>query len=297
VLSALWGTPWDADSYLCSITRVTQPSIDGGCIDPRLLQLHSTRDPRNVSNPDPALLTSRRCDSPTMQHSFTANRYDLPLATSGHGNLLGLQALKQSASLSSLDMNKHLISEFTSMPSNTGFSSWPNQTSWTLPASGSTIGLLRIPPADTDSLASDLTTPMSQSPGENSISASGLTRFACLEDGCSKRFSSKKDLDRHFDSMHGTDYFRCRCGKIDARKDNHDRHVRKCRRVITTSCRCGCGENSDDVLGHLEHGARWNRRFGCLLPITNECNIESLYSESRGRADCSPSTSSHTIDG
>lgn len=90
-------------------------------------------------------------------------------------------------------------------------------------------------------------------------------RFACQEKGCLWQFSSQKDLIRHCESVHGTGHvrFRCACGKLGSRKDNHKRHVGTCDRSEQTSFCCRCGTTSDQADAHLEHVARWKRRLGC----------------------------------
>jgi hypothetical protein len=93
-------------------------------------------------------------------------------------------------------------------------------------------------------------------------------RFTCQEQDCSSTFSSQKDLDRHFDSVHGIHFFTCRCGKLEARKDNQDRHVRKCRLTSTSPYRCPCGDTTDSAERHLGHISRrtrnrQTRRFEC----------------------------------
>ncbi|KAI1129491.1 hypothetical protein F5Y10DRAFT_290876 [Nemania abortiva] len=81
-------------------------------------------------------------------------------------------------------------------------------------------------------------------------------RFTCGE--CGSQFEYKKDLERHVKSKHrrdGDSTYKCRCGKTDPRKDNHRRHVKKCknRYLIGNSYTCVCGgeyANPDEYLGH-----------------------------------------------
>lgn len=92
--------------------------------------------------------------------------------------------------------------------------------------------------------------------------------FPCQN--CDSIFSSRKDRRRHGDSIHRTgSRFRCRCGKFDPRKDNHDRHVRSCR--ISQNglykhrfcCRCGVETDPNEPLTHLSHVAGWDRDRNC----------------------------------
>ncbi|PPJ52490.1 hypothetical protein CBER1_10704 [Cercospora berteroae] len=53
----------------------------------------------------------------------------------------------------------------------------------------------------------------------------------CTFNGCMKRFWSEKDLKRHVDTHfpERAPHFTCgECGKVDKRKDNHNRHVETC---------------------------------------------------------------------
>jgi hypothetical protein len=108
-------------------------------------------------------------------------------------------------------------------------------------------------------------TPSSIATGNPLPAAPSTGRFACQEIGCSWQFSSRKDLDRHSESVHSTNHakFQCTCGKLDSRKDNHDRHVRSCKLPKLKAFGCHCGNTSDRVTAHLEHIARWKRRLGC----------------------------------
>jgi hypothetical protein len=128
---------------------------------------------------------------------------------------------------------------------------------------------------DTPSIRST-TTEFSSSPQMHvdhaTISQSSLPTMGstCQEQGCSSTvtFKDQKDLDRHFDSVHGIDFFTCRCGKFVARKDNQDRHVRKCRLTSTGPYRCPCGDTTDSAKRHLRHISRrtrnrQTRRFEC----------------------------------
>lgn len=242
-MGALWGEPCDAEAYLGSITRVmAQPrGFDTACIDPRSLPLHPSRDPNHP------LFTPPLCDSRALQHQQlpSANRYD----DRDDG----------------LKRDTHGPSAETT-PFKTDSSSSPDQDgAWSCPASGAV-----------EDVSTTATTPLKApeqlqlTPGvlaapSPARAAPSTSRFACQEADCLLQFSSQKDLDRHFESVHGTDLvkFRCVCGKLDSRKDNHDRHVRKCRLPKQDSYRCRCGSTSDRATAHLDHVARWQRRLGC----------------------------------
>ncbi|KAK4183441.1 hypothetical protein QBC35DRAFT_478158 [Podospora australis] len=90
-------------------------------------------------------------------------------------------------------------------------------------------------------------------------SPSKQPRFPCPVPNCGRAFTSPKDLRRHLDSIQHADpsggkaFFRCRCGKLSPRKDNHDRHVRKCRHPTQSPFRCRCGHETTSALHHLAH--------------------------------------------
>jgi uncharacterized C2H2 Zn-finger protein len=89
-------------------------------------------------------------------------------------------------------------------------------------------------------------------------------RLACP--ACGRVFKSRKDLDRHFNSLHSTDpasRFQCRCGKLFPRKDNYIRHAEKCREPTTSCFRCVCGASTHDLSTHLQHVASWRPRQSC----------------------------------
>ncbi|KAK4206067.1 hypothetical protein QBC37DRAFT_435477 [Rhypophila decipiens] len=93
--------------------------------------------------------------------------------------------------------------------------------------------------------------------------------FPCLISGCPYAFGTKKDLERHCNSVHGSagdNGFRCRCGKVRTRKDNHDRHILACRNESITSFRCWCGHETGLVTEHREHIRHWTIRSGCPGP-------------------------------
>ncbi|KAK4223492.1 hypothetical protein QBC38DRAFT_487641 [Podospora fimiseda] len=84
-------------------------------------------------------------------------------------------------------------------------------------------------------------------------------RLSC----CGKDFHSPRDLDRHFNSFHGSERLKCRCGKLNSRKDNHKRHVSKCRLPTVTSYRCSCGREDHIKDKHLSHIKKWSANKVC----------------------------------
>lgn len=89
-------------------------------------------------------------------------------------------------------------------------------------------------------------------------------RLLCDQVHCRRSFPSRKDLDRHIDSVHTkSTAFQCQCSKVDTRKDNHDRHVRTCRRPVLASFRCRCGTEASTGVEHLAHIGLWTMKSGC----------------------------------
>lgn len=87
----------------------------------------------------------------------------------------------------------------------------------------------------------------------------GQAKHPC-EKGCSRAFTSLKDLHRHYKSQSHlpvtAQTFQCRCGYTNARKDHYRRHLRQVSCVFRhPHFHCVCfGENlDDDVHRHLEH--------------------------------------------
>ncbi|KAM7209897.1 hypothetical protein V8F06_014719, partial [Rhypophila decipiens] len=96
----------------------------------------------------------------------------------------------------------------------------------------------------------------------NNHQPAGRKGFPCQVPDCpfTGPFGSERDLERHCDSKHdgaGGRAFRCRCGKLDTRKDNHDRHVPVCRKDAKTSYRCWCDHETELVTEHQEHIRHW----------------------------------------
>ena len=82
-------------------------------------------------------------------------------------------------------------------------------------------------------------------------------KFWCEKDGCEQVFTTKRGRDRHYETrVHATGRdsdptYQCRCGKTDARKDNHRRHLNSCKKDSLTPYRCLCGTHT--VLNKEEH--------------------------------------------
>lgn len=226
MLGALWAPLDDAsvDEYLRSITTIRHRE-DTGCINPSWLL---------------GLSSAQICpDTPTPSQAGAAAQSPGPSPTSANDELF-VSPPPAWSSLEALQMQGH------QRPSTS-----PGQTSSSTPSVPTTTEPSSTPLTDVDNPV----------PG-NRVPA----RFVCQEERCSRSFGSQKDLDRHRDSVHGSsgaDVFRCRCGKTEARKDNHDRHVRKCRLPTVAPFCCRCGREAERVADHLEHASRWSRRFDC----------------------------------
>ncbi|KAI0437264.1 hypothetical protein F4803DRAFT_162483 [Xylaria telfairii] len=91
--------------------------------------------------------------------------------------------------------------------------------------------------------------------------------YRCKVHTCSKVFPNDRELQRHYKSRtHGQDLwddrsaasnwsFKCACGKLDPRRDNHRRHVIGCQHEVTGQYRCDKGHTRQDKeqwLAHLE---------------------------------------------
>ncbi|KAI0163707.1 hypothetical protein BJ166DRAFT_299326 [Pestalotiopsis sp. NC0098] len=73
---------------------------------------------------------------------------------------------------------------------------------------------------------------------------------------CGRAFRQRRDLWRHEQSVHSSDgcpRYRCQCGKLDIRKDNHKRHVDLCRRGYKDHYTCICGDQCVEPDDHLLH--------------------------------------------
>ncbi|KAK3989413.1 hypothetical protein QBC44DRAFT_308638 [Cladorrhinum sp. PSN332] len=109
-------------------------------------------------------------------------------------------------------------------------------------------------PSELTSDTATQTTQMSHSPN-------GLGDFRCAN--CHQALSGGRELRRHVDEVHGTETFRCHCGKKDARKSNHERHVRPCRRQVSNAYRCRCGRETNELNEHLRHVGKWRFQHLC----------------------------------
>ncbi|KAI0542630.1 hypothetical protein GGR58DRAFT_451322 [Xylaria digitata] len=84
---------------------------------------------------------------------------------------------------------------------------------------------------------------------------------------CGYTTKDQKDLKRHTRTKHNTGNkwaYRCRCGHIDARKDNYLRHTKPCNRehvIPFYICKCGA-VYSDDKEKHINHVKRCKYGFG-----------------------------------
>lgn len=244
MLSALWGPDELVDRYLCSIATAKR-SDDALCLDPQLIPLRSTPDsdiPPTTSSFSP--LTPPGIPHPAQASPTSASEDS---SSSPAPSIRQAHSPSQPSSLAS-DQNSPDAPSLRSTPSTTATSSASTP----------------LTNADANITPSQFTS----TPDSNTISTA--SRFACREPGClvDRLFGSQKDLDRHFDSIHGTDIFYCRCDKPEKRKDNQDRHVRKCRLVARGPYRCPCGHATDSPTAHLEHIGRrirnrQTRRFRC----------------------------------
>lgn len=252
----LGATPWEADADPGSVARgVAEPrGSDTPCVDPRLLHRHP------VPDTDHTLSTAPLCDSQALQHQQPPNQH-ARLSTARYEEEEDNDFLKTG----------RVFTEAT--PFETDSSSSPDQDGpWSRRASETAEDVstaATTPLKSPDQLPPSLgtVTAAAAAAAANPIPAASSTgRFACQEVDCPLQFSSQKDLDRHFESVHGVAdlaKFQCACGKLDPRKDNHGRHVRTCRRSRPTSFRCRCGTTSERAKAHLKHIAAWRRRRGC----------------------------------
>ena len=256
-MGALWAPPEDVETYLSSITTLDRPHEDTvNSISPqRLLGSHFPTD-CEWQEPTPAPLTTLIfADHGFQIPSFPLPHRPPPLATSvahqdhQHAGQAGIQEMCQRQTVSCTfgpgigDATRSRQDETPlTMPAQSRKSS---SSSLTSPAAASTS--YSTTPTDDD---------MKPRP-----------RFACQHGQCTRAFRSQKDLGRHLDSVHRKSAaFRCRCGKTFPRKDNHDRHVRGCRKEPVTSFRCRCGSEADMIVGHLEHIQSWSMSGGCCPP-------------------------------
>lgn len=230
VLSSLIGSSCDVENYLSSITCLSWPIGGPECIDPSVFQL-----PGPSTIPQRHRWIRRTAQNESQPHAQGSPDEDATTST----QWLDLEGSNDSPESS--DFND-----------NTAFSRNSHCT-----PDHDTLKLS----ARSASGSASATNSVGSSP--NYSTNSMKTHFACKEKGCSKQFSSYKDLNRHFDSLHGRSFFRCRCGKKNARKDNHERHVIKCRRPSIGWFYCRCGQRVEAVQDHLQHIIAWNMRSGC----------------------------------
>lgn len=223
---------------------MARPALNTSCIDPSWLQFNATSNVFAISD----WQSAKQFHSPSSsQNDFTSSTNidvtvstqlmnpPVPAQTSQYGTLLSQRGSDTSAAFSSSGNCSPNGATGSSLSSYLSNDSTPGS---------STIASLPTP-----------TTPSTEK------------SFICEQEGCSRQFGSFKDLKRHFDSLHGASFFRCRCGKKDARKDNHKRHFTKCRLPTSGSSTgrfcCRCGQKSESFDAHLIHIASWNMRSGC----------------------------------
>ncbi|KAM7187640.1 hypothetical protein V8F33_011107 [Rhypophila sp. PSN 637] len=261
VLGALRGSDEDLDKYLSSVTTYTLWSHSddtSGCVDPRQLQWAAIPT-------DAALLPSPLLGVPSSSPPQPASTPPAPSDTSMTPSD-GLSMEISSSSPDAADLWVRALISGRSMSMSTS----PSQTAesdgtWSTPCTTAHVDLPVTPLTDAESQTA--ATLRLNSDSENTQQARRKS-FPCQVPACSVAvfFSSKKDLDRHCNSVHGSagdKGFRCRCGRLDTRKDNHDRHIRGCRKEVKTSYRCWCRHETSLVTEHQEHIRRWTKKSGC----------------------------------
>lgn len=89
-------------------------------------------------------------------------------------------------------------------------------------------------------------------------SSESSKRYSCNR--CPQRFKQRKDLDRHtpiHDRVPGGQKIKgrylCQCGKLDHRKDNHKRHVEKCKKSGGNNFVCQCLFETGHKEEHEDH--------------------------------------------
>jgi hypothetical protein len=74
---------------------------------------------------------------------------------------------------------------------------------------------------------------------------------------CRQTFKRSKDLTRHLKTLHPSKDAKksvCRCGKSDYRRDNHTRHVEKCKFAVKTApFKCSQGHEYHSRAAYLNH--------------------------------------------
>ncbi|KAI1820290.1 hypothetical protein F4861DRAFT_523659 [Xylaria intraflava] len=105
-------------------------------------------------------------------------------------------------------------------------------------------------------------TSASSTPAQLTDDANLSTPYKC--EYCSWTGDLRKDLNWYRVTMHrapGEPLFRCRCGHENSRKDNYERHLRRCERtLIHPYYMCKCGDENEVKEEHEEHIRR------CRLP-------------------------------
>ncbi|KAK5636194.1 hypothetical protein RRF57_011906 [Xylaria bambusicola] len=112
------------------------------------------------------------------------------------------------------------------------------------------------------------TPPAAQSPTltqATDSSDSSVKQFKCDYSNCDKSYAHYKDLKRHQTTKHcGDQYsYHCRCGKSCPRKDNHRRHLGKCKANTQHGVyRCRCHHYSEDKADYDSHVRQCKLGFG-----------------------------------
>ncbi|KAI0115695.1 hypothetical protein GGR51DRAFT_416286 [Nemania sp. FL0031] len=91
-----------------------------------------------------------------------------------------------------------------------------------------------------------------------SLESGNPSFYRCLKCPNMPKFSSHKDLERHYNNKahwsEETRFYRCSCAAFDRpRKDHHLRHVRFCGAQAVTPYTCVCGRECLVRREHVEH--------------------------------------------
>ncbi|KAI1108804.1 hypothetical protein F5Y14DRAFT_434636 [Nemania sp. NC0429] len=105
-------------------------------------------------------------------------------------------------------------------------------------------------------------------PASSAPSTPPQLNHQCLMCPTAPTFSTSKDLVRHQKTSkahwtESTQFYRCRCGISQTRKDNHLRHVQNCDAQPCNAYGCKCKaetEVQDDHIKHVEGCGRRRRR-------------------------------------
>jgi len=156
-----------------------------------------------------------------------------------------------SSSSSSSPSASHLLG--TSSRDSTG--STPPSTTGSLPA----LELNPESPAPADPEPADPDIAPNASPAAAAAAADTRSKpFTCQLGRCGASFPSQKDLVRHHHSQQhaALPSFRCACDKPESRRDNHKRHVEKCKLPHRQPFRCENGHTAETDnrawVAHLE---------------------------------------------